>query len=484
MHVAHRLGLFSLELGRELLASKHERVLAHTLRLIRENALVTPLASELIDLSNHASTRVRLELAMAASDLDSADRQPLLTRLFIHAREPMVQAILVAAAGESSWQLFDRSASEMSAQTRDSWLALLLPQWSQQIGRDPVLTAGVVERIRAATEGQDFAWIRALSNMSDPSHAARILDALTAAERQDLEATIERQIETALAEQSTSQARFRPVRLLNPDAQSAIAVGLLAPTNSEAAQLAALDLITWRPDPLLAKQLMRSFDSLTPTLQAVCLRALVGRRETAEVLVDAVEQQKIRASQVPLDIREQLFRVADPQIASRIKKFFTSVSADRQTVIDRYTPTVDAAVSSTEPILGQTVFQKNCEQCHRLGQIGNDVGPPLRQLADKSAQQLLETILDPNREIDPRYVSYSILLEDGRVLAGIIEDETADQLVLKEAGGKQHVIHRADIEQIKNNGVSLMPVGLEENISPQQMSQLIQYLQSKSTGLP
>jgi putative heme-binding domain-containing protein len=320
--------------------------------------------------------------------------------------------------------------------------------------------------------------------MPDPSHAARILDALTAAERQDLEAAIERQIETALAEQSTSQARFRPVRLLNPDAQSAIAVGLLAPTNSEAAQLAALDLITWRPDPLLAKQLMRSFDSLTPTLQAVCLHALVGRRETAEVLVDAVEQQKIRASQVPLDIREQLFRVADPQIASRMKKFFTSVSADRQTVIDRYTPTVDAAVSATEPILGQTVFQKNCEQCHRLGQIGNDVGPPLRQLADKSAQQLLETILDPNREIDPRYVSYSILLADGRVLAGIIEDETADQLVLKEAGGKRNVIHRADIEQIKNNGVSLMPVGLEENISPQQMSQLIQYLQSKSTGLP
>ncbi len=104
------------------------------------------------------------------------------------------------------------------------------------------------------------------------------------------------------------------------------------------------------------------------------------------------------------------------------------------------------------------------------------MGPPLKQLGDKSPEQLLDIVLDPNREVDPKYLSYSVLLDDSRVLSGIIRDESAGQIVLAEAGGKTHTIPRDEIDQLKSTGLSLMPNGLEEQITPEQMSQLIAYL--------
>src|SRR5690606_12452258 len=82
---------------------------------------------------------------------------------------------------------------------------------------------------------------------------------------------------------------------------------------------------------------------------------------------------------------------------------------------------------------GRDVFNRVCAQCHRLGEIGSDVGPPLRQLTDNTPQQLLEAVLDPSREVDAKYASYTVLLDDGRVLAGIIRDESASQITSENA---------------------------------------------------
>lgn len=75
-------------------------------------------------------------------------------------------------------------------------------------------------------------------------------------------------------------------------------------------------------------------------------------------------------------------------------------------------------------------------------------------------------------------MSYTILDADDRVLTGIIQDESAGQIVLKSAGGELHTLARDEIGQLKSSGVSLMPVGLEATISVEQMRQLIQFLKA------
>ena len=217
---------------------------------------------------------------------------------------------------------------------------------------------------------------------------------------------------------------------------------------------------------------MDRFQNLTPELQRAVLNGLMRYPSTLPALAAAIKSKKILTAQVPPDIRVRLLAANDKALGKQFGELLNTVSADRAAIIEQYAP----ALSGGDVEAGKVVFNRVCAQCHRLSDMGNDVGPPLKQLADKSPQQLLETILDPNREVDPKYASYSVLLQDGRVFAGIIAEEAASQIVIAEAGGKKHTIARSDIDQLRSTGVSLMPTGLEQQITPEQMNQLISFL--------
>jgi putative heme-binding domain-containing protein len=208
------------------------------------------------------------------------------------------------------------------------------------------------------------------------------------------------------------------------------------------------------------------------------LTIVLGYSQALERVADGIERNEIAKAEIAPDVRQRLFTTPNKRQAERFKKLLSTASADRAQIIERYRPALAnvSALSSDGIAAGRMTFQRICAQCHRLDDMGNDVGPPLKQLADKSPEQLLDIVLDPNREVDPKFLGYSVLLDDGRVLAGIIREESAGQIVLAETGGKQHTIARSDIEQLKTTGLSLMPIGLEEQISPEQMAQLIGYL--------
>ena len=74
-------------------------------------------------------------------------------------------------------------------------------------------------------------------------------------------------------------------------------------------------------------------------------------------------------------------------------------------------------------------------------------------------------ILDPNREVQPTYVNYNVATTDGRILTGIIADESANAVTLKRAEGVTDVIPRSRIETIASTGQSLMPEGLEKGMN-------------------
>jgi putative heme-binding domain-containing protein len=80
--------------------------------------------------------------------------------------------------------------------------------------------------------------------------------------------------------------------------------------------------------------------------------------------------------------------------------------------------------------------------------------------------------------VDPKYSAYTLLTEDGLAITGLIVQETGNQIVVAEAGGKQTTLDRESLEQIQSTGLSLMPNGLEEQITPQQMVSLIAFLRS------
>jgi putative heme-binding domain-containing protein len=128
---------------------------------------------------------------------------------------------------------------------------------------------------------------------------------------------------------------------------------------------------------------------------------------------------------------------------------------------------------------GKEVFKKVCSTCHRLENEGVEVGPDLLSaLRNKTPETLLVDILDPSREVDPRYLNYQIVTKAGRVFTGMIGSETASSLTLRRAEKAEDTILRTQIDEIQATGKSLMPEGLETQLSKQDLADVIAYLLS------
>jgi putative heme-binding domain-containing protein len=136
----------------------------------------------------------------------------------------------------------------------------------------------------------------------------------------------------------------------------------------------------------------------------------------------------------------------------------------------------------TDAARGKAAFQKTCINCHKVGDAGHAVGPDLASVANKSPRDLLIALLDPSREAQPNYASYTAVLTDGRIVTGIIAAETASSVTFRRAEGKEDLVLREQIEELKSNGQSLMPVGLEKDVTPQEMADVIAFI--KGIALP
>jgi putative heme-binding domain-containing protein len=124
------------------------------------------------------------------------------------------------------------------------------------------------------------------------------------------------------------------------------------------------------------------------------------------------------------------------------------------------------------------VFTASCAACHHLGGIGQEIGPNLRSVSGWSPDMLLTNILDPNRQVEPRYLSYTATLTNGESVFGIITAETGNGIVIKGIDGKERELLRGSIQSLAGSGRSLMPDGLEANLSPQDVADLLRFLQS------
>lgn len=130
---------------------------------------------------------------------------------------------------------------------------------------------------------------------------------------------------------------------------------------------------------------------------------------------------------------------------------------------------------------GRKVFEKNCSNCHRLGQMGNQVGPNLDGIGNRGVDRLVDDILLPNRNVDIAFRASIIATIDGRVINGFVKPDTTDSnssISVVDPQGKTTLVRRGDIEKIKQTRNSPMPANFGESISKQDFSDLLAYLLS------
>jgi putative heme-binding domain-containing protein len=155
--------------------------------------------------------------------------------------------------------------------------------------------------------------------------------------------------------------------------------------------------------------------------------------------------------------------------------FAGSAIARRAEIVDRYQGCLELEGSVDR---GRAVFQKSCAACHKLEGNGAEVGADLTAIRERGPAGILLNILDPNREILPKFLTYVVVTADGRVITGLITKETPNDLTIRQPDGAEVAFRRRDIEEMNSTGLSYMPEGLESEIDNQAMADLLAYLMS------
>jgi putative heme-binding domain-containing protein len=166
----------------------------------------------------------------------------------------------------------------------------------------------------------------------------------------------------------------------------------------------------------------------------------------------------------------------DASVRQQAGRLFAESLAERAAVVESYR---DALELTGDAARGGEAFRKNCAICHRKGDMGTEVGADLATVVTRTPEALLISILDPNREVDPKYVQYTVLTVDGLAASGMIAAETATSVTLTGAEQVTTTIPRDDIEELRSTGMTLMPEGFEKMLDKQAMADLIAFLRNE-----
>ena len=236
-------------------------------------------------------------------------------------------------------------------------------------------------------------------------------------------------------------------------------------------------LATQRDDRVTGALLARDrFASYTPSLRDEVLSALLSRSHHLPGLLAALEDGRVPVGAVDALRRRQLAQNRDGEVRRRAEALFGTVSGDRGKVYEAYK---DVSEAKSDPANGRSVFRRECASCHRLDQEGFAVGPDLFGIRNQPKAAILLHILAPDHEITPGFASYTVATRDGRVLTGLIASETPSSLTLRQPLGKEETVLRDQVEEISAGSQSLMPQGLEKNISRREFADLLAYLKGE-----
>ncbi len=224
------------------------------------------------------------------------------------------------------------------------------------------------------------------------------------------------------------------------------------------------------------QELLAQFYGETPAVQRAVIDGLFANPERTGLLLDAIEKGQLKASVVDRIHVELLLKHKDAGIAARAKKILAaSIPADREKVLAEYQPVLKL---NADPARGKLVFKNRCSVCHKIGDTGVQFAPDISDSRERKPEQLLTDILQPNRAIDSNYYSYTATTADGRVHTGVLAAETSTSVTLKQQEGKSETLRRDEIDDLRNNGVSFMPEGLEKDIPLQDMADLISFIKN------
>ncbi len=481
----------------------------HAVRLAEARVSDPKIKQKLLALVDDPESRVEFQVACTLSRLPHSETfQPLEKMARRHQDDPWFQIAVLTSATDNAVGWFRaflaptpskadpgfvrRIASIVGARKQDREVAEVLGAAAK--GRSEgdaawrvAVVNGVADGLRQRSSGRlklpagQTALLNILAGSTPEvdKAALRAASAMAIAPSSDLQALVRRAAETARNEKAPTAEREIAIGVLGLDpagsAESLLA-SLLDPKEPDSVQAAAAAALTSVPRPSVTPLLIEKWRSATGKVREVILAGLFSDRSRLPAVLDAVQAGTIQPWALGPARTRQLLQHSDPKIRSRAQALLGEASqGDRKAVYEKYLP---ALTMNGDAARGKKVFDRTCTECHKVGNLGAEVGPDLRTVTKHYKETLLADILIPNQNIESGYEEYLVDTIDGRQISGILAKETPTTLTLRRRKGEEDTILRSSVKALRSLSVSSMPEDIEKSITVPEMADLIAYIKS------
>ncbi|MDF1752191.1 MAG: DUF1080 domain-containing protein [Verrucomicrobiales bacterium] len=473
-----------------------EMALNHSSDGVVENALAIVDAPEyrtkLIDLAKNRSGRVAFQAILKLGELDDEGLNDVFAAVLKQPSkrsDPWTRKAILSGSKDRAAQILtgliqddevrdDLSytdtirelATVVSAKGDVGELAMVLAAMEQSAQPEPwqfALSEGVSLGLRrSALKQKTLAALISSPPAELKTHSAK------------LKAIVDRSVEAVMDRSKSPEIRLAALPLaaqLGQGPTFKMVAKLIEQTEPIGIQIAACKEMSRFNREAVADFFFERWDQLGPTPRREALNLIATNSKTALTLMKKMKAGEIPASIMPPMQRWSYGRSSNEELKALATELFGKTDGDRAKVVADYQKGI--AGLTGDPEAGKQVFQKGaCVTCHKVGEIGVDVGPSLADVKIKPNAALLTDILDPNRAVEERWAAYQIETKGGQTFAGLVASETGGSVEIRVPGGHSETIPRNQIKSTSSLGLSLMPIGLEGIISKQEMADLLAFL--------
>lgn len=285
----------------------------------------------------------------------------------------------------------------------------------------------------------------------------------------------------ALALDTNADHAMRRAALLTlienrPDDLRAICESLLKDRLLNATAVKGLVLFD---DPQLGQSIAKQYRRFSSDDKPSVLAALVSRSAWAGALLAEMESGKISKKELSAFQARQIQSFGDEELSGQLERVWGEVrdsNAEKRKLIEEWTEILsDEFLAEADLSQGRMLYAGICSACHRMYGNGGKIGPDLTGSNRGDLGYLLENIFDPGGVVSADYRMSIVEMSDGRTLTGVVESEDKKSLVLRQAV-ESVTLSKSEVVKREVSSVSMMPDGLLQPFSKEQVRDLIGYL--------
>jgi putative membrane-bound dehydrogenase-like protein len=447
--------------------------------LVVDGLISEPLWNQLRFMADDNSPAVRYQVALSLGQIRHAGRPQLLAGMLQRAGGDIwMQNAIFSSLHEGAAECFVMLANDGGTRNNPAGVDLLrrlalmigtqgsLDEVSQAIdwldrnGSDPhqrnayVLAAGLGEGLRRT--GSSLGLV-------DPQHR--------------LERVYGQAVSMSVDYNTADPLRLDAIRLLGVNYYPLTDVGnwfllLVDGNQSPAIKSAGIETLCSYSDSRVVTGIMARWSAFSPALRKLAVSAFLTRVERLDTVLSEIESGRIQPEEVSPAEVNLLRTYSDQSIRQRATRIFGPLTPQHPAAVENFRSTFRLIGDANR---GREVYRARCANCHRTGDNGPKLGPDLADMRALAKERLLSAIVQPSAELQSKFLTCVIETQNGRLFIGLLHRQNPKTVTLITAANDEIVLPRVNIKTIRPQPWSLMPDGLEQGLTPQAMSDLLQY---------